>query len=186
MYKMCKTEQSALRQHLLEEGLLKAMASQSYEDITISDLCSQINIPRKAFYRYFSGKDGALHALIDHRLMEFETHTGSLKKGSNTLDLEGFFGYWQGQKPLLDALERSGLSGVLIERSISHALTERSGPWYSSLRYSKEYADTAISFTVCGLMSMMVNWHHMGFPRSAREMAEIATMMLTRPLFCLD
>ena len=62
MYKMCKTEQSAQRQHLLEQGLLKAMLTHHYDEISVSDLCQSIGIPRKSFYRYFSGKDGALHA----------------------------------------------------------------------------------------------------------------------------
>ena len=70
MYKLCKTEQSAQRQRQLEEGLLTAMRTKRYEESSISDLCDQMGIPRKSFYRYFSGKDGALHALIDHTLME--------------------------------------------------------------------------------------------------------------------
>ena len=72
MYKLCKTEQSAQRQRELEQGLLAIMNSTRYEDITVSDMCQKLNIPRKSFYRYFSSKDGALHALIDHTLMEFE------------------------------------------------------------------------------------------------------------------
>lgn len=38
---------------------------------TIMELCSWLDIPRKAFYRYFSSKEGALYALIDHTLMDF-------------------------------------------------------------------------------------------------------------------
>ena len=63
MYKLCKTEQSAQRQRQLEEGLLTAMRTKRYEEISISDLCDQMGIPRKSFYRYFFGTDGALHAL---------------------------------------------------------------------------------------------------------------------------
>ena len=48
------------------------------EEISVSDLCDRLNIPRKSFYRYFSSKDGALFALLDHTLMEFETFSFSL------------------------------------------------------------------------------------------------------------
>ena len=72
MYKLCKTEQSAARQKELEQGLLAAMSVQNYEEITISDLCKKMNIPRKSFYRYFTSKEGALHALLDHTILEFE------------------------------------------------------------------------------------------------------------------
>ena len=37
MYKLCKTEQSAARQRLLESGLLEAMSLQRYEEISISE-----------------------------------------------------------------------------------------------------------------------------------------------------
>ena len=82
MYKLCKTEQSAQRQRQLEEGLLAAMRTKRYEEITISDLCDQMGIPRKSFYRYFSGKDGALHALIDHALLDYESFTAEFLKKS--------------------------------------------------------------------------------------------------------
>ena len=72
MYKLCKTEQSAARQRLLEEGLLRAISQHRYDELSVSDLCSQMNIPRKSFYRYFSSKEGALHALLDHTLMSFD------------------------------------------------------------------------------------------------------------------
>ena len=102
MYKMCKTEQSAQRQRQLEQGLLKAMGTHHFDEISVSDLCEQIGVPRKSFYRYFSGKDGALHALIDHILLEYEGF--SVRRLNNAMpisqgELEGFFQFWQKQKP---------------------------------------------------------------------------------------
>ena len=91
MYKLCKTEQSAARQRQLEQGLLQAMRTQQYEEISISDLCDRLEIPRKSFYRYFSSKDGALAALLDHTLMEFEQspqNAVSAKRGTANGDLE--------------------------------------------------------------------------------------------------
>ena len=79
MYKQCRTEQSASRQRHLEQGLLQMMLKRQFEEISVSDLCEEIGVPRKAFYRYFSGKDGALHALIDHTLLEYEGFTASAK-----------------------------------------------------------------------------------------------------------
>ena len=107
MYKLCKTEQSAQRQRQLEEGLLTAMRTKRYEEITISDLCDQMGIPRKSFYRYFSGKDGALHALIDHTLLDFEQYSGILVGSSPTnihKELRRFFEFWQQHRQLLEAL----------------------------------------------------------------------------------
>lgn len=188
MYKLCKTEQSAARQRQLEQGLLQAMQTQQYEDISISDLCDRLGVPRKSFYRYFSSKDGALAALLDHTLMEFEQSSqasSKVKPGTAAGDLERYFCFWHERKELLDALERSRLSGMLVERSTSHAIHERLMPRYLK-RMSKEVQSMALTFCVCGLLSMVIQWHHGGYRESPADMAQIATMMLTRPLIPTD
>lgn len=186
MYKQCRTEQSANRQRLLEEGLLKAMTAQHYDEISVSDLCAQMEIPRKSFYRYFSSKEGALHALLDHALLDFESFAGPYFTGDQKRmqqDMERVFAYWQHRKPLLDALRRSNLSGVLIQRAIEHALSESA--FHRSFlpsedRTAQEYVTM---FAVCGMMSMVVQWHHDGYPQSIHQMAQIAVRLLSRPLF---
>ena len=185
MYKLCKTEQSAQRQRSLEEGLLTAMKTKRYEEITISDLCSQMEIPRKSFYRYFSSKDGALYALIDHTLLDFEQQTGILTGdalGNVARDLRHFFAFWQERRQLLDALERSGLSGVLVQRAISQAQNEYVPSRFPSNPEARAMQQHTITFAICGLMSMVTRWHRSGYAESVAEMAQIATTLLTKPL----
>lgn len=184
MYKLCKTEQSAARQRQLEQGLLQAMRVQQYDEISISDLCDKMGIPRKSFYRYFSSKDGALLALLDHTLMEFEQSShrnGKTRHGTAIGDLERYFLFWYERRELLDALERSRLSGMLVERATTHALNERMMPAYLRSR-PEEVQSLALTFAVCGLLSMVIQWHHSGYRQSPGDMARVATMMLTRPL----
>ena len=186
MYKLCKTEQSALRQRELEQGLLSAMCAHRYEEISVSDLCDQLNIPRKSFYRYFSSKDGALHALIDHTLLEYETFHSvgrAEDRSSYQAELEHFFRFWQERRALLDALDRSGISGVLVTRSIDHALSDVGVP-LSALHHSdKNVSRHAVMFCVCGMMSMVLNWHKAGFDLAISQIAAIAVELVTRPLF---
>lgn len=186
MYKLCKTEESAQRQRELEIGLLKLMTTCRYEEISVSYLCQQMQIPRKSFYRYFSSKDGALHALLDHTLIGYEAYYSTDSKvAGRTLqsDMELFFGFWVEQKPLLDALEKSGMSGVLIERSIIHAISEDVMPKRFLPGDSMEVCFHITRFAVCGLMSMVLFWHHGGYEQSIKEMAKTACRLLDRPLF---
>ena len=186
MYKLCKTEQSAARQKALEQGLLQCMLLKDYEEISISDLCDTMGVPRKSFYRYFSGKDGALHALIDHTLMGFEGFTTPYRRGGNrTLisELQGFFEFWFAHKPLLDALSRSSMRGTLIERAITHALSETVMPKRFLPRDTKEMQVEITVFGVCGLMSMVLAWHRNGYEKAPAEMAKVAARLLTQPLF---
>ena len=185
MYKMCKSEQSAQRQRELEQGLLKAMGSYHYDEISVSDLCDQMGIPRKSFYRYFSGKDGALHALIDHTLMELESFSVSISPKENRTvakELECLFLFWKNQKPLLDALERSGLSGILVIRAVEHTLSNDLSPIHFRKQPDKTVREYGTQFGVCGLMSMVLNWHHTHYAQPPEQMAQIALQLLTKPL----
>lgn len=183
VYKLCKTEQSASRQHELEAGLLAFMGTKRYEEISVSDLCDHLAIPRKAFYRYFTGKDGALHALLDHTLMEYEGFSYPQQGRTLQGDMERFFRFWMHQKPLLDALHRSGISGLLIERAVSYALSAAVLPQRFLLGESREVQEQVTMFAVCGLMSMVITWHRDGFCQSIANMASHAVRLLSKPLF---
>ncbi len=185
MYKLCKTEQSAGRQRQLEEGLLTVMKGKRYEEITISELCDQLMVPRKSFYRYFSGKDGALHALIDHTLLDYqhqvELHpAGALRDTYG--DLRQFFEFWLRNRALLDALERSGISSVLVQRAIHHARNEPMVGGFPADPALRGLQSHAVTFAVCGLMNMILRWHRAGCQESPGEMARIAAQLLTNPL----
>lgn len=186
MYKLCKSESAAARQRELEAGLLRIMLRCRYEEISVSDLCQQLDIPRKSFYRYFSGKDGALHALLDHTLMEYETFPGSYRDGqSRSLekDLERFFLFWLHHRPLLDALEKNKMSPILIQCCIESAMNGQLIPRRFLRTEDSETLEGVILFTICGLMTMVLHWHHSGYPQPAVVMAKTAVRLLSQPLF---
>ena len=162
------------------------------EDISISDLCAHLHIPRKTFYRYFSGKDGALYALLDHTMMDFQLSESDViytQRGLRSLDR--FFSFWYERQALLSALGRSSLNGILVERATYFALQEKMMPRYM-LSWEPDLQSIALSFAisglmsmsfaVCGIMSMVIQWHNQKYMRSAQEMTRIALDMLTRPL----
>ncbi len=186
MYKLCKTEQSAHRQRQLEEGLLQMMRIKRYDEITVSDLCDYLQVPRKSFYRYFSSKDGALHALLDHTMLGFEgfnpARTGAEPR---TLyrDLTQFFMFWVEHKPLLDALDKSGMIGTLVERSMQHAMDDASVMRRFLPGADLDVRKQVVLFSVSGLMSMAITWHADGYPGSAEQMAAIASRIISQPLF---
>ena len=181
MYKICQTEQTAKRQRELENGLLQLMLKHRYEDISVSDLCEYLSIPRKSFYRYFSSKDGALYALLDHTMTDFQLAEENGISGSAPGDLDKYFAFWCEKKTLLDALERSGLSGILVERATHFAMQEKMMPRYM-LGWDTSTQQIALSFAICGLMSMVIQWHHQGFIQTADEMTKLAATLLTKPL----
>ncbi len=180
-YKQCRTEQSSSRQQALEQGLLEAMQTKHYDEITVSDLCTQMEIPRKTFYRYFSSKEGALHALIDQTLMEF-TFLAENISWRDAQQMERIFAFWKRRKSLLDALERSNLSGVLIHRAVDCFLEESAASRRFFSQEEKRFQEHSIYFAVCGLMATVIQWHHDGYAESTQEMARMALRLLSTPL----
>ena len=183
MYKYCKTDQSAQRQRELEQGLLAMMEHRRFEEISVSDLCDRMNVPRKSFYRYFSSKDGALLALLDHTLMEFYDagSLAGLRGGTPVGDLDRFFRFWKKHQNLIDAMLRSNLSGMLVERAVNLAKQEEFMPGYVK-DWEELMQDIAMSFVVCGLMSMVIQWHNTHYQIPTEKMAQTAVAMLSRPL----
>ncbi len=187
MYKKCKTERSRKRQNQIEQAFLKLLSQKNFDNITVSELSSFANIPRKAFYRYFETKEGVLHALIDHTLQGYEEYYQATKKEKRTIigDLEAYFSFWltEPRTSLLIALKKSDLIDCLY-------------------KYSKDLADSGFintsrflpnedlwsqkqifNFAITGLMTIMLDWFEGGCVQSTVEMAELSKRILSTPLF---
>ena len=165
MYKICKTEKSMERQKLFQTTLLSMMKKQKYHDITVTSLCKEMEIPRKTFYRYYDTLEDVLMVIIDDALTDAFLHL------EVTADLVGFFAYWKKRKPLMDVLEKSGISHLLMDNiykrlSIGGSKDE---PSDKDLKYSGY---------VAALMIMLITWHHSGMERTPEEMS-----MLVREMF---
>ena len=186
MYKLCKTEQSAKRQRVMEDCLLELMKQKRYEDITVTELCERMNIPRKSFYRYFDSKEDALYALIDHSMSDYSGFTAD-RSGetlrSLTSELEEYFKFWYEKRDFLDAIDRSGLMGSLIERTINYPVNDR----VSMAKFLPDEDDVTrekvLKFAFCGLVYTMIGWYREGFAASTRDMAKLACRMFRKPLF---
>ena len=70
---------------------------------------------------------------------------------------------------------------MLVERATSHALHERMMPAYL-LNQDEKSQHLALTFAVCGLLAMVMQWHQDGYRETPAQMTRVATMMLTKPL----
>ena len=188
MYKLCKTEQSAKRQREIENCLFEILKDKKYEEITITELCDKMNIPRKAFYRYFDSKDDALAAMIDHSMSEyngFSVDRSGETKRSLVSELEEYFRFWYEKRELLSALDKSGLIGILIERTVNYPIEDRILTAKFLPNDDESMREIIFKFAFSGLVFTMINWYRNGFDISTRDMAKSACRMLREPLFPL-
>lgn len=176
MYKTCHTEASSRRQRTLEQGLLKAMETQPYAKITLTELCTRLGIPRKSFYRYFPTKEDCLLSLLDHTLTD--CNDIALKGWNGTRELTRahllqFFLFWQAQTSLLDAVRDNDFSALLLDRTTAFVdRMKESGDEAGFARSQVEY------FIAHGLMATVLRWHRHGFPSTPEEMAEVFGQVL--------
>lgn len=178
MYKHCNTEESARRQRQLEQCLLELMADIPYATITVGQICEAAGLSRKSFYRYFDSKDGCLHALLDHVIMDGSSYYLSVSDDHDTAFefCVRIFEYWQRQSPLLDALASNGESLQLLQRIIRYILEEE--PDYARyMGIPQNSLMEHIVFTVSGVMGLVLTWHHEGYPKTARQMGELLYQM---------
>ncbi len=160
----------------MEQGFLAALQNQSYNKITLTDLCSQLNIPRKTFYRYFPTKEDCLLGLIDHTLADCNDIALAGWDGSTALNEQvqlRFFQYWNRQKTFLDAVKENNLQHLLLDRTT--VIVDRMKEKRKEDSFAREQVEYFIAH---GLMSTVLRWHHFGFRSSAEEMAAIFGALL--------
>ena len=186
MYKLCKTEQSAKRQREIENVLLDMLRTRRFEDLTITELCEYMKMPRKAFYRYFDSKEDALDALIDHTLGEY---TGFIKAPEDPAnrrlqsEIEEYFYFWRDKKELLNALYRNGLIGLLIDKSVGFPVNDRVN--IDKFQPDRDVFTKGIvlQFAFSGLIFVMLDWYRNGFKVPVPEISSAVCSVLTKPLF---
>lgn len=186
MYKLCKTEESSKRQREIEQVLLDIMREKRYDEITVSEICERSGVPRKSFYRYFDGKEGAMQSLLYHNITDF--HSFSLlieKKEKRTLqgEFEEFFLYWKEKRDFLEAFDKSQLIGLLVENSTSYAMSEFVNIQKFLPEGDEREKKHVFQFTICGLMTITIDWYRSGFAESVPEIAKTAARIISKPLF---
>ena len=91
MTKICTKEKTAARQRWIENGLMELMQKCKFEDITATDLCRYLELPRRSFYRYFNDMEDVLDSLMNHtfRIWPLPTDICPLICWKNTM-ISGF------------------------------------------------------------------------------------------------
>jgi len=185
MYKLCKTEQSARRQKEIEQALYRALEKKNYADITITELCLTLKMPRKTFYRYFDSKDDALYALIEHTMLEYQNLDPKSNAGQRTLhnEIRMFFEFWYQKREFLDTLTKNSMLDKVIEVSVNLPIKDLVS-LSKFLPDDTEWARGRIfKFAVCGLITSMIDWYRDGFRTGISDMVDISCRVLSQPLF---
>ena len=178
MAKVCTNEKTTARQRWIENGLLELMQKRKFEEITVTDLCQHLELPRRSFYRYFRDLDDVLDTLMNHTFQDMVISDTSL----TIRDLEENYRFWLRQKPLLSALARNEMYGKLVEYTVKYAGEESIQAYLSQKDLEMELSREICLFVISGSASLLISWYAEGFRRTPEQMAQIAYRMLYEPL----
>lgn len=177
MYRKCVTEISVQHQKQITESLLELMQKIPYEDIAVTQLCQAAGVSRRIFYHLFSNKTGALHALVDHKILAIESYGREIRN-----EALRFLRYWKDQKVFLDVLRENEMSGLLLERMINSVLTEDYDVLYWLKRNGwPNNSREIVTFGLSGLMGLVYSWYYSDYQQDPEEMAALVERIL-RPL----
>ena len=162
------------------------LQKKNYTDITITEVCINLNMPRKTFYRYFDSKDDVLFAMIEHTILDYMGfHKNVNNHSERTLKKEvyGFLNFWMEKKEFLDVFNRNGMLDKIIEVSVNLPISDILS-LSKFLPDDSEWAQKKIfKFAVGGLTTAMLDWYKEGFKTNISDMVDLSCRILSRPLF---
>lgn len=178
MAKVCTSEKTSGRQRWIENGLLELMQEKTFDALSVTELCSCLNLSRRSFYRYFRDLEDVLDSLMNHTFQDMAiTDTGL-----TIAELEKYYEFWFRNRALLNALARSGMYSKIAEYAMRYTDEEPLRKYLPVHDQGMDLSREMNLFVTSGLSSLMVSWHADGFRKTPHQMACIAYRMLSEPL----
>ena len=178
MTKICTNEKTAARQRWIENGLMELMQKYKFEDITATDLCRYLELPRRSFYRYFDDMEDVLDSLMNHTFQDMAI----ADTGLTVAELEKYYEFWFRNRALLNALAHSGMDGKVTEYAMRYSNRDSLKKYLPVNDPGMDLSREMNLFVISGLSSLMISWHAEGFLKTPHQMASIAYRMLSEPL----
>lgn len=179
---------SRRRQQQIEECLYENILRTSWQSISITDICQQVGISRKAFYNYYRDKEDCLNAYIDRVLRDTVLETSqSLPDNTSSLDASiSLLEHWRKNKDFLTVIKRNRLTYYLLARCLQYVQTEN-----RSIHelLSTENIPTDLDILTCYMtiqMTLILLWHERDFDTPVEEMARKFVRLVHEPLISIS
>lgn len=185
---LCHTEYSSQKKALLENSLLNLMAQTPYQDITVTDLCRDVNIPRRTFYHYFGSKEDVLESIIETLVQQCFLE-GDFRLHPDTKHIEQrfarIFRFWdQENREKLNALIKNGLESRLLACSSRWVQKERSG-LIQQLNMDPKLVEIGLMVGITDFFTLLFYWSRGGYLETPEQMAKYAVAVLPHAFYHL-
>ena len=175
------------RQKQIEDCLYDNLLHTPYQSISVSDLCRQVGISRKAFYNYYHDKEGCFCAIIDRMIRESMIHTSkNTPDSANALEAAIIIlDYWKRKKEFFDIVLRNNLAHFLLLRNMEYVLREDRNV-LDLLSTPDVKTDTDIlACYMTSQITLVLQWYFRGFEDPTEEIAKKLLRILHVPMIQL-
>ncbi len=174
------------RRRQIEECLFENLQHTPYASISVSDLCRQVGISRKAYYKYYKDKDDCMGAVLDRFLHAAMLRTTAPEAVSLVVNYTEFLEFWKEHRILLDIIVRDNLLGMLTLRSVSHVQTEDRAILQLLSLPQMPCDEDILACYLSSQMALILQWYLRDFQDPPQKMAEKMIRILHRALIPLE
>lgn len=163
--------------------LLELLVNRPYSSISVGELCRQMDVSHKWFYRHFACKEDLFLCCIDvlWRYFAFAYRPQEPVAGQTSVErvLQKMFYFWKEHPAVLLAAKRDGLTDRMIQYLCEGVdwwvRTEPAGPGNDiasrARRLLAAESATETLFWMSGCLAVCTDWVARGCPESPDEMA---------------
>ena len=183
---LCHTEYVSQKKALVENSLLNLMMQNPYQDITVTDICKEADIPRRTFYHYFENKEDVLESIIESMIQPcFLEGLPDFRLGPEYIEqsLLRMFSYWnENNRKKLDALIKNGLESRLITWATRWILTEQGGSFQKN-NMDPKMVEIGLMVATTDFFSLLFYWSRNKYQESPEQMAKYAVWVLPHAFY---
>ena len=175
------------RQKQIEDCLYANLLQTPYQSVSISDICRQVGISRKAFYNYFQDKSTCLRSFIRRLMRDSLIHvTKSVPDNASLLEVAiSILDYWKAHRDFFDIIVRDNLLNDLLLCTVDHIMQEDQ----TTLDLlSTPFVQSDKDILACYMASqitLVLQWQSRNFETPTEEMAKKLLRILHSPLLTL-
>ncbi len=173
------------RRRQIEQGLYDMLVTIPFQELRICDLCENLGITRKVFYKHYQDKEDCLCALMEDVMRKSLVYTVRNIPGWG-LSLEAaqvILAYWKENRSLLDIVARDHLLELFVSLALEIALEEKDY-LQEMLSCPEMPCDRDILNCYLGChFAMILQWHARSFDTPVEEMARKYLRLVQLPLF---
>lgn len=177
-----ENQRIALTRRLLQEGLLRLLAHEKLEEISVTALCKEAGINRATFYNHYSSPAALLsemETILVERLQIATLHANSIEE---VLD--------QTEQCLIILKENAPLFHVLVEYHIDRdleSIVERTARHYDEHRQNilqtqldPDTVHLVSSYLYAGCYNLIREWLVRDIDKTPREIAELLVSIVSK------